>query len=138
MKIPCILRERSWIQRYTLTRMVGLSTWILQNLENVDFFIKKREYFSLNRNILKSQKNGLQAISLIFELVSPSIEVFWMLLIYWMLNVSIFILLYTTKNMLLGGDLRNIRILYFTEADVEHLQKCKLNSAIPPPLFPCR
>ena len=43
---------------------------------------------------------------------------------------------FTQQNMLLDGDLRTMRILYLTEADVEHRQICKLSSTIHPFLFP--
>ena len=59
-----------------------------------------------------------------------------LLLIHWILNVGIFILLFSTKNMLFDSDLRVIRILYLTKPDIEHLQTYKLNSTILPSLFP--
>ena len=41
------------------------------------FLLKKPGYFILSMDILKSLKNGVQTISLLFELASSSIEVFW-------------------------------------------------------------
>ena len=58
------------------------------------FFPENSGDFSLSRDILKSEKKvGLQAISLLFELVPSSIEVLGVLLIYYVLNAGIFILL---------------------------------------------
>ena len=90
------------------------------------------------------KKIGLQAISLLSELVSSLIEVFWLLLMYWMLNAGISIPLYSAKSVLFDGNLWIMRIcefviiLYLTEVYVEHLQTCKLNSTISAPLFPRR
>ena len=41
------------------------------------FLLKKPGYFILSMDILKSLKNGVQTISLLFELAPSSIEVFW-------------------------------------------------------------
>ena len=72
--------------------LVRLSTRIFENLDNVNFFIKKLGIFK-PKQVQEIAKNiGLQAISLPFELVSSSIEVFWVLL---MINAGIFILLYS-------------------------------------------
>ena len=57
---------------------------------------------------------------------SSSTEFLEVLLIYCMLNARI--LLCSTKCVLLGGDLRLMRILYLKETKVECLQICKLNS----------
>ena len=53
------------------------------------------------------------------------------LLIYFMLNSGILTLLCSTKSMLFGGDLRVMKIFYLTEANVKHLQTCKLNITMP-------
>ena len=55
-----------------------------------------------------------------------------------MLHAGMFILLYPAKSVLFDGDLRRMRILYLTEADVKHLQTCKHNITVSPPLFPRR
>ena len=133
-----IPREQYSIQRYALTKILfrpvnpNFSKYGMIS-KVVDLFIKKAGRFQPKQGHLKIVKKiGLQAISLLFELVSSSTEVFWVLLIYLMLNAGVFILLYSTKSVLFDGDLRVMRILYLTQADIEHLQKCQLNSTIPP------
>ena len=108
-----IPREGGRMQPYTLTRMLLRPVkWIFENLGSMDFFFKKPGDFSLSRDILELQKKiGLQAISLLFESVSSSIEVLGVLLIYCVLNAGIFILLYSTKNMLFVKNLRKIVFL---------------------------
>ena len=56
-----------------------------ENLESVDFFCSKKPGdFSLNRDILKLQKIGIQTISRLFESVWPSIDAFVCVFqIYW-------------------------------------------------------
>ena len=108
-----IPREGGRMQPYMLTRMLLRPVkWIFENLGSMDFFFKKPGDFSLSRDILELQKKiGLQAISLLFESVSSSIEVLGVLLIYCVLNAGIFILLYSTKNMLFVKNLRKIVFL---------------------------
>ena len=57
IKIQHIPREGGWMQPYILTRMlVRPVTLFFENLQNADLFIQN---FSLNRDILKSQKNWI-------------------------------------------------------------------------------
>ena len=116
--------ERDWMQTYILTRMllrlVNLHFW---KSWEYGLFFKKPGDFSLSRDILESQKKiGLQAISLLFQSVSSSTEVLGVLLIYCVLNAGIFILLYSTKNMLFVKNLRKIvflqKILFWKKYDL--------------------
>ena len=103
------------------------------------FLFKKPGDFSLNRHILKSRKKTLDSWLFPYFLSQNTDQYLisiGLLLIHWMLNVGIFILLFSTKNMLFDSDLRVIRILYLTKPDIEHLQTYKLNSTILPSLFP--
>ena len=103
------------------------------------FLLKITRGFSLNRQIRKSRKKLNSRLFLhSLSQYSHKQKFFWVLLTYWMLNAGILILFYSTRSVLFYGNLRIIRILYLTESDVEHLQKCKLNSTISLPLFPRR
>ena len=101
-----------------------------------EIFIKKTGNFSLNRHIWKSRKKILQAISLLFESVSSSKEVFWGASDLLELNADILILLCSTRIMIFDGDFRIMRILYLTEADVQHLQTEAQQYNFPFPISP--
>ena len=76
-KIEVIKIKRTPWEGDSLICWSGLSTWIFENLASVDFLFKKPGDCRLSRAILKSQKNGIQAILRLFESVSSSIEGFW-------------------------------------------------------------
>ena len=69
------------------------------------FLFKKSREFSLNRDILKLQKNDFRLFLYTLIQYPHQQKSFGVLLIYCMLNVGIFILFYSAKNMLFGGDL---------------------------------
>ena len=100
-KIQHIPREQSWIQRYALNRMLFRSVNPNSSKSGGcgSFYQKTPEVLAQTGTFENPEKNGLQAIFLLFELASPLTEVFWVLLIYWMLNAGIFIVLYSTKSM---------------------------------------
>ena len=77
------------------------------------FLFKKPGDFSLNRDILKSLKEKLNFRLFFYSLnqYAHKLKFFGVLLIYCVLNVGIFILLYSTKNLLFGRNLRKIVFL---------------------------
>ena len=88
------------------------------------YLFKKQEDFSLNRDILKSRKKCIpdyySTISLSLLVKRSSSKYSWFI---WCLCQHIHSPL-LSKNMLFGGSLRIMRILYLAEVDVEHLQTC--------------
>ena len=110
--------------------------YIDQNVSQVSVLLKKPGYFSLNMDILKSPKHELQTVSLLFESAFSSIEVFWgcFWIIRWLMPAYSF---FSTKQKIyyLMAVCGLWRFYHVTEADVDHLQLCKLISAISPTLF---
>ena len=72
-----------------LVRPVNLN--LSKSGEREFFYLKSRDILAETEHFKIAKRNGLQAIFLLFELVSSSLEIFWVLLIYWIINVGIFI-----------------------------------------------
>ena len=72
------------------------------------YLFKKPGDFRLNRDILNLQKIGIRAISLLFESVSSSIEIFW----GGRFSFNGYLMPeYSFSSMLFGGDLQKIVFL---------------------------
>ena len=102
-------------------------------MENVKFLLKKQGEFSM-----KIAKKKLDTRLFLYSLSQylHQQKFLGVLLLYWMLNADIFIHLCSTKITLFDGDFRIMRILYLTEADIQHLQTESQQHNFPFPISP--